>query len=220
MAANVGGAKHFAAALDARALVRGVNGGARLNEVALAVNSRAARTQDQLHIHIGCLPANVRRAVQSSAAALAVGEWERIHALASGRELWAWRTGQSDLGGVEPFRLAAATLPDMNSDRSTLMIAVAGVRIGDEDELVVLAASGGTRGAVRSLVRRNRRSDLRTKRRRGVWKIALASLPWLGGRSSGQLHAHRGSGGVRPVGRGAFQRTPRPPSQAAVVVAS
>ena len=62
-----------------------------------------------------------------------------------------WRTGQSDLDGVEPFRLADATLPDTNSDRSALMIAVAGVRIDGADELVVLAASGEARGARREI---------------------------------------------------------------------
>jgi CDP-diacylglycerol pyrophosphatase len=43
--------------------------------VVLAVNSRPSRTQDQLHIHIGCLSSSARRAVQAFATASPVDRW-------------------------------------------------------------------------------------------------------------------------------------------------
>jgi hypothetical protein len=53
--------------------------------------------------------------------------------------LWAFRTGRHDLASVEPFRLAAEGLHDKIRDRAQLMILVTGVRVGDE-ELLILAS--------------------------------------------------------------------------------
>ena len=56
---------YFAAAMRARAFVKRPDGSApRLDEIALAVNSRFTRTQDQLHIHIGCAPPRIRRTLR------------------------------------------------------------------------------------------------------------------------------------------------------------
>jgi hypothetical protein len=77
----------FAAALRASAFVKKRDGSApRLDEVALAVNSRFTRTQDQLHIHIGCASPRVREALPALAASMKVGEWVRVHSLVPGSE--------------------------------------------------------------------------------------------------------------------------------------
>jgi CDP-diacylglycerol pyrophosphatase len=132
---------YFAAALAARALaVDGRGAAPPLDGTALAVNSRFARTQDQLHIHIGCLSASARRKLQASVGALKVGVWGLVGELAPGAIFWGWRTGRADLESVEPFRLVADTLPVDVADRSGLTIVVAGLRIGEREELVVLAA--------------------------------------------------------------------------------
>jgi CDP-diacylglycerol pyrophosphatase len=135
---------YFAAALDARAFVAGADGATlKLDEAALAVNSRFSRTQDQLHIHIGCLSARARRTLEASVAALKIRAWGRVGALAPETAFWGWRTGQANLDGVEPFRLAAERLAGKSADLGRLMIAVAGTRIAGRDELVVLAADVG-----------------------------------------------------------------------------
>jgi CDP-diacylglycerol pyrophosphatase len=135
---------YFAAALDARAFVAGADGTAlKLDEAALAVNSRFARTQDQLHIHIGCLSARARRMLDASVAELKLRAWGRVGALAPETAFWGWRTGQANLDGVEPFRLAAERAPGKSADLGRLMIVVAGARITGRDELVVLAADVG-----------------------------------------------------------------------------
>jgi CDP-diacylglycerol pyrophosphatase len=135
---------YFAAALDARAFVVGADGTTpRLDEAALAVNSRFSRTQDQLHIHIGCLSARARRTLDASVAGLRLRAWGRVGALAPGADFWGWRTGQPNLDGVEPFRLAAERLSGRFADLGRQMIVVAGTRIAGRDELVVLAADVG-----------------------------------------------------------------------------
>jgi CDP-diacylglycerol pyrophosphatase len=77
---------YFAAALQARSFVKRLDGSEpRLSEVALAVNSRFTRTQDQLHIHIGCASPQVQQAMRRLAASMKVGEWARVDSPAPDR---------------------------------------------------------------------------------------------------------------------------------------
>jgi CDP-diacylglycerol pyrophosphatase len=132
---------YFASALRARSVVNKPDGSAPgLSEVALAVNSRFTRSQDQLHIHIGCSSPRVRRAIRLLAASMKVGEWARVESLVPGSELWGLRTGRSDLSQTEPFRLAAERFAVKDSDLGRLMVSVVGTRIADRDELVLLVA--------------------------------------------------------------------------------
>ena len=61
------------------------------DEIVLAVNSRQARTQDQLHIHIGCLTAAARQTVRAFAPALPESRWVPLGRPFHGLEFWgAW----------------------------------------------------------------------------------------------------------------------------------
>ena len=135
---------YFAAALSARAFVAKPDGSApRLDEIALAVNSRSTRTQDQLHIHIGCASRQVRQAMRLQAAVMKVGEWTRFDSLVPGSDLWAFRTGRADLAQTDPFRLAAERFAVRNADLGRLMVGVVGTKIAKRVELVVLVADHG-----------------------------------------------------------------------------
>jgi CDP-diacylglycerol pyrophosphatase len=130
---------YFAAALGARAFIAKPDGSApRLDEIALAVNSRTARTQDQLHIHIGCVSPQLQLAMRLQEASMKVGEWARFGSLVPGSELWGLRTGRSDLDRTAPFRLAAKQFAVRDSDIGRLMVAVVGMRIANRDELILL----------------------------------------------------------------------------------
>jgi CDP-diacylglycerol pyrophosphatase len=135
---------YFAAALRASAFVKKPDGsGPKLDEIALAVNSRFMRTQDQLHIHIGCASPRVQRQLRLLTPSMKVGEWARLDTLVPGSELWAMRTGQSDLNGIEPFRFAAARFAVGDSDLARLMISVVGTRVANRNELVLFVANDG-----------------------------------------------------------------------------
>jgi CDP-diacylglycerol pyrophosphatase len=107
------------------------------SDVALAVNSRLLRSQDQLHIHIGCLSRHMKRKLQILAPELPEDGWASTRApthvanTPDGPGLWARRIDSATLAGVNPFRLAAEGGPDESESRSRLTIAVAGVQLAD-----------------------------------------------------------------------------------------
>ena len=109
--------------------------------VVLAVNSRQSRTQDQLHIHIGCLKSSARRTIQAFAPALPTDRWVPLGRPFHGLEFWGRLFLEDDLAGVNPFRLAAEGWPNSSVDRSQLTIAVAGVQLPYRREGFVLLAS-------------------------------------------------------------------------------
>ncbi len=109
------------------------------DEFALAVNSALTRSQDQLHIYLGCLLPAINHRLSTLAYGLPIGVWTRVRGLIPGSVLWGLRTGRHDLAGVEPFRLAAEGLRDKIRDRAQLTIFVTGVRLADE-ELPILAS--------------------------------------------------------------------------------
>jgi CDP-diacylglycerol pyrophosphatase len=138
---------YFEAAWRTRAQFDGADGRpAQPDDFALAVNSALARSQDQLHIHLGCLVPATKQRLSRLAPQLPIGAWTRIGGLIDGAELWALRPGRADLTGVEPFRMSAKALAHQIRDRAQLTIFVTGVRALNNDELLVLASYTGVRG--------------------------------------------------------------------------
>ena len=130
---------YFAAAWRARTFLDGADGKPpERDRIALAVNSRVARYQDQLHIHIGCLVPSARNAVQAIAPRLRVGEWTQVGAVVPHSMFWGLRI-QGDLAAVQPFRLAADYLADKARNRADIMIVVAATRVAGVDEFLILA---------------------------------------------------------------------------------
>ena len=117
------------------------------DDVVLVVNSRLLRSQDQLHIHIGCLSRRMRRMLRTRAPELPEDGWARIGGplnvanTLDGPGLWARRIDSETLAGVNPFRLAAEGGSDETESRSRLMIAVAGVQLADGRGGFVLIAA-------------------------------------------------------------------------------
>lgn len=109
--------------------------------VALAVNSRQSRTQDQLHIHIGCLSSSAARTVRAFAPDLPADRWVPLGRPFRGLEFWGRLLLQENLVGVNPFRLAAEAWPNPSEDRSQLTIAVVGIDLPDGRKGFVLLAS-------------------------------------------------------------------------------
>jgi CDP-diacylglycerol pyrophosphatase len=135
---------YFDAAWRARTFLKTADGRTPgRDEVALAVNSALARSQDQFHIHLGCLVPAARRAVEAFAPKLPIGKWARVGTVNRMSEFWGLRIGQTDLAGVDPFRLITQGLADQVQDQALLMIAVAGTRIANDDQMVILAFNVG-----------------------------------------------------------------------------
>lgn len=91
-----------------RYVIRRAGGRLPREDVGLAINGLAGRTQDQLHIHVNCVRTDVRDALAAASGAIGA-RWSslqlRDHSY-SVRSL-----GEAELAGHDPFRLLAADGP-------------------------------------------------------------------------------------------------------------
>ena len=111
---------YFALAWDAR---RWLSSKPPAPRVALAVNSRLARSQDQLHVHIGCLSAEFAARLGDRALGPTTRTWFRGPDMAPGLELWTYRSGTADWREVSPFRLLRPLVGDVAAMRRTTLAA-------------------------------------------------------------------------------------------------
>jgi len=134
-------ANYFAAAWNARRLAPNAERRlAELDAFALGVNSRFAREQDQLHIHIGCIPSTLRRRLRALAPRLAIGVWSRADSLFPGDETWVLRSGESDIDRLRPFSLVAQEVAKQPwGDIADFTLGVAPVKIDKAYEFVLFA---------------------------------------------------------------------------------
>jgi len=115
---------YFEAAWQARRLVDQAAGRPlRREDLALAINSVAGRTQNQLHIHIDCIRRDIRGQLRGMLARIGDGWRVLPQRLAGHRYRALWIAGD-DLGAANPFRLLAASLPDTAAEmgRHTLVL--------------------------------------------------------------------------------------------------
>ncbi len=104
--------------------------------VGLAVNSIWARSQDQLHIHIGCLRLFVYDALQAAAARIG-RTWAPV--TVRGFPYQAIRIRGRDLGAANPFELLADGLPGAKEEMGRFTLFVAGMDFKDGPGFVALA---------------------------------------------------------------------------------
>ena len=76
---------------------RGRTGRPERDAVALFVNSAMVRTQDQLHIHVGCLFPYARRSLAAAAPKVPMGQWAQIGPVVPHTMFWAYRIPGTDL---------------------------------------------------------------------------------------------------------------------------
>ena len=138
---------YFDDAWRARRLLKGPGGlPPAPDDFALAVNSALTRSQDQLHIHLGCLAPAVERWLPVVAPKLPLGAWTRVGVPIAGASFSALRTGRAMGADVEPIRLAAEAMGGkINLARTTMLVAE--VRIGASQEAVILVSNSGRTSA-------------------------------------------------------------------------
>jgi CDP-diacylglycerol pyrophosphatase len=130
---------YFDAAWQARSFLKTADGRApERDDIALFLNSAIVRTQDQLHIHVGCLLPYARRTLAAVAPKIPMGEWAQIGPVVPHTMFWGYRI--ADLAHVNPFRLAAEELGAKSSGPGDLTIVVVGVRVEDDDQFLILAS--------------------------------------------------------------------------------
>jgi CDP-diacylglycerol pyrophosphatase len=95
------------------------------DDIALAINSRYARTQSQLHIHIDCVRPDVRDALRANENAIGY-RWTDFPQALHNRRYRAMRVIGEDLGSRDPFKLLARGDPQAGADMQAETLAVIG----------------------------------------------------------------------------------------------
>lgn len=131
---------YFAAAWRVRSFTEAAAGGVLPRDwISLAVNSAAARTQNQLHIHIDCLRADVHDALARYADAVGP-QWVPFPVPLAGENYHAVAVGGDELA-ANPFLMLAAGLPGARADMGSHTLVVVGTdRPGRGPGFLILAA--------------------------------------------------------------------------------
>ena len=109
------------------------------DELSLAVNSVDGRTQNQLHIHVDCIRADVRAALAKQLASIG-GSWAPIDVGIPGRHYEAMSVSGDDLGANNPFDLLANGDPAAKADMSLETLVAAPVTLPDGKPGFILLA--------------------------------------------------------------------------------
>lgn len=119
-----GAANYFADAWRAIGLVAGAaHADLPRDALSLAINAMTGRSQDQLHIHLDCVRADVRDALRRMASGLGTA-WAPLPEAIDGRPYRAMRIDGDGLDGANPFRLLADGVPGAAGEmgRHTLVV--------------------------------------------------------------------------------------------------
>jgi CDP-diacylglycerol pyrophosphatase len=100
------------------------------DSISLAINSAVGRTQDQLHIHIDCLRADVKAILDAHQAEM-METWTTFPVPLVGHTYRALRVDGDDLEGHNPFKLLANSSPEVASDMGHHTLVVVGATFPD-----------------------------------------------------------------------------------------
>lgn len=117
------GAAYWRAAMEARLHVtEALKGRLDRRDVAMAVNSRGGRSQDQLHIHLDCVRPAVRAALHANAGTF-TGEWRPLPFPLEDERYYGRLIPAAALDGLNPFA-ELARLPGPHDLRRTSLAMV------------------------------------------------------------------------------------------------
>jgi len=106
--------------------------------VGLAINSKWARSQDQLHVHVDCMAIPVMKALADYASALDV-QWRAMTVPLQGRVYFARRVDSADLVDVAPLKLLADGVDGARANMGAYSLAAVGAVFDGKPGFVLLA---------------------------------------------------------------------------------
>jgi CDP-diacylglycerol pyrophosphatase len=139
-----GGPNYWQAAWAARRWVeRKATAPIPREKIGLAINSVYGRSQDQLHIHIDCVRADVIAKLKANAGAIGLA-WAPFPVSLAGEDYRAMRLSGAELGERDPFKLLAAESPGVRATMGSQTLIVIGAQSPDGSPgFVLLAAEAG-----------------------------------------------------------------------------
>ena len=110
--------------------------------VAIAVNSKYARSQNQLHLHVDCVDKDVAAALAAYSSVLDL-QFRLMTVELKGRRYWARRLDSSDLSGAFPFRLLADGIDGAKGEMGLWSLAAIGASFSGQPGFILLADRSG-----------------------------------------------------------------------------
>jgi CDP-diacylglycerol pyrophosphatase len=107
-------------------------------DVSLALNSALGRTQNQFHVHVDCLRADVHDVLATHSALLG-DAWAPFPEPLAGHRYIARRLVATDLAGVNPFLLLAEASPSAREYMSDYTLFIAGASFAGLPGFILLA---------------------------------------------------------------------------------
>jgi CDP-diacylglycerol pyrophosphatase len=114
------------------------------DDIGMAINGAAARTQDQLHIHVDCVRADLRRALESRTAEIGA-QWTDFRLL---EHTYRARRIVGEAPDPDPFRLLAEDT--QSSPLRDDSLAIIGTRFADGAPGFIILAERAPHGATRA----------------------------------------------------------------------
>ena len=100
------------------------------DDLSLAINAQTGRSQDQLHIHMDCVRADVRDALHRLVGRVG-HSWAPLPQDLGGHPYRAIRVDGDSLDAVNPFRLLADNLPATAAEMGLHTLVVVGMTFGE-----------------------------------------------------------------------------------------
>ncbi len=108
-------------------------------DLALAVNSKFGRSQDQLHIHVDCVRQEIKRALAAQSHSIRPGSWTRVAVLPRAPRYLVTALEDPDLAGTNVFALVQNGLAVDADAMAEMTIVVVGADVGSRPGFYVLA---------------------------------------------------------------------------------
>jgi len=100
------------------------------NDIAVAINSKYGRSQNQLHIHISCLRPDIKQQLQTLANQVSA-QWQALPVSLIGHDYLARRISATELHQQGAFRLLASGVADASSEMENYGLAMVALPGGD-----------------------------------------------------------------------------------------
>jgi CDP-diacylglycerol pyrophosphatase len=139
------GPNYWQAAWNARVYFeRRAKNAAPREDIGMAINSTYGRSQNQLHIHIDCVRADVKAALSAHASAIG-RRWAVLNADLAGSRYRARRIDGAEIAPHDPFKLLAQESPTVRGAMGAQTLAVIPMRFAKGKlGFALLASTGGT----------------------------------------------------------------------------
>jgi CDP-diacylglycerol pyrophosphatase len=123
---------YFAEAWRARSYVAKALGHAiPADDLSLAINSEFGRSQNQLHIHIDCIRADVRQTLDAERGKIGP-HWAALDQPLGGHSYLAMRIDGPSLAAANPFKLLADGVPGARDDMGARTLVAVAMDFGDQ----------------------------------------------------------------------------------------